>query len=75
MPRNTPTLAEIAADYTLWSEYYDIDGLDTPEQWEQLGQDARVQILREAFGAPEICAHCGRNPHDDRGDGLCGHCA
>lgn len=76
MPRNpAPTYAEIAADYALWGKYFDVDGLDSPEQWEALGQAARVQMLREAFGPPTICDQCGRNSHDERGDGACGHCA
>lgn len=53
MPRNpAPTLAEIAADYALWGKYFDVDGLDSPEQWEALGQAARVQMLRDAFDDP-----------------------
>ena len=74
MPRTTPTLSEIAADFTLWGEYYDINGHDSREQWEAIGQQTRVQILRDAFGPPEICDECGRNPHDDRGDGSCAYC-
>lgn len=52
MSRISPTLAEIAASYELWGEYYDQDAHDSPEQWEQLGQSARVQILRDAFDDP-----------------------
>jgi len=74
MPRTTPTLAEIAADFRLWGEHYDVDGHDSPEQWEAIGQRARLAILRHAFGPPTICDQCGRNPHDDHGDGSCGHC-
>ena len=50
MSRMSPTYAEIAASYALWMEYYDIDGHDTLAQWEQMGQDARVEMLRDAFG-------------------------
>lgn len=52
MPRSTPTYAKIAADYALWGEYYDIDGHDSREQWEQLGQTIRVQMLRDVFDDP-----------------------
>lgn len=75
MPRITPTLAEIAADYTLWGEYSDVDGLDSREQFEALGQSARVQLLRDAFGPPETCDHCGRNPYEVRSSGLCPDCS
>jgi len=49
MPRNSPTLAEIATDYTLWGEYFDVDGHDSPEQWEAMSQSARLALLRYAF--------------------------
>jgi hypothetical protein len=49
MPRTSPTLAEIAADFRLWGEYYDVDGLDTLEQWDAIGQTARIELLRDVF--------------------------
>ena len=71
MPRTTPTLAEIAADFRLWGEYYDVDGLDTLEQWEALGQRARVDQLRTAFEEQlfaafdsEPCRDCGQSCAD-----------
>ena len=59
MPRPTPTYAEIAASYELWGEYYDVDGHDSREQWEQLGQSARLEQLRAAFDS-EQCRDCGQ---------------
>ena len=55
-----PTLAEIAADYALWGEYFDVDGYDSPEQWEAMSQSARLALVRHAFGQPTICDQCGR---------------
>ena len=66
MPRKSPTLAEIAADFRLWGEYYDVDGLDWRsitrrmlEHWEALDQSAREELLRDAFDA-EPCRDCGQ---------------
>lgn len=60
MSRTSPTLAQIAADYTLWGEYFDVDGHDTLEQWEQMGQSARVEMLRYAFDDPYADGPSGR---------------
>jgi hypothetical protein len=49
MPRNSPTLAEIAADFRLWGEYFDVDGHDSLEQWEAIGQRARLEMLQAAY--------------------------
>lgn len=75
MPRNTPTLAEIAADYALWGKYFDIDGLDSPKQWARKSFAYRLEMLRRSF-AGEPCVECGRIMHNLDGlDGeACAEC-
>jgi len=73
MPRTTPTLAEIAADFRLWGEYYDVDGLDTLEQWEAMGQRARLEMLQAAYDATP-CRDCGV-PTYNLYAGSCADCA
>jgi hypothetical protein len=73
MPRNTPTLAEIAADFRLWGEYFDVDGLDSPEQWEHMTFRDRLEKVRAAFD-PEPCRDCGA-PTYNLGGGSCWYCA
>ena len=59
MSRNSPTLAEIAASYKLWGEYYDVDGHDSPEQWERMTFRDRLAMLQSSF-AGEPCRDCGQ---------------
>jgi hypothetical protein len=59
MTRPSPTLAEIAADFRLWGEYYDVDGHDSPEQWERMTFRDRLEKLHAAFDA-EPCRDCGQ---------------
>ena len=49
MPRNTPTFAEIAADFRLWGEYYDPYGHDSPEHWASMTLRDRLEKLQAAF--------------------------
>ncbi len=58
MPRSNPTLAELASDYTLWGEFFDVDGHDTLEQWEAMGHRARLEMLQAAYD-PTPCRDCG----------------
>ena len=61
MPRTSPTLAEIAATYELWSHYFDVNGLDSPEQWERMTQRERLEMLQFAFLVePELIAEYPR---------------
>ena len=73
MPRNSPTLAEIAADYTLWGQYFDVDGHDSPEQWERKSFADRLAMLHAAYD-PEPCRDCGALTYNLHG-GSCGECA
>ena len=59
MPRPTPTYAEIAADFRLWGQYYDVDGHDSRKQWERMTFRDRMAKLRAAFD-PEPCRDCGQ---------------
>ena len=74
MTRTSPTLAEIAADYRLWGDYYDVDGHDSPEQWERMTFRDRLEMVQRSF-AGEPCVECGRIIHslDGRGE-PCGEC-
>jgi hypothetical protein len=72
MPRTSPTLAEIAADYTLWGECYDVDGHDSPEQWERRSFRDRLEMLQAAYDA-EPCRNCGV-PTYNLGGGSCANC-
>lgn len=57
MPRKSPTLTEIAASYELWSHYFDVNGLDSPKQWEGMTQRERLDMLEFAFSVePELIA-------------------
>jgi hypothetical protein len=49
MPR-TYSYAELAADYRLWMEYVDPAGIDTPEAWEAMPMERRLEILTACFG-------------------------
>lgn len=46
----THTYAELAADYRLWMEYIDPSGIDTPEAWEAMPIERRVEIITGCFG-------------------------
>ena len=72
MPRNSPTLAEIAADFRLWGEYYDVDGHDSPELWERWSFRDKLEMLHAAYDA-EPCPECGVPTHSLHG-GSCANC-
>lgn len=46
----THTYAELAADYRLWMEYIDPSGIDTPEAWDAMPIERRVEIITGCFG-------------------------
>jgi hypothetical protein len=46
----TYTYAEIASNYRLWMEYVDPSGIDTPEAWEAMEMERRLEIIAACFG-------------------------
>ena len=46
----TYTNAEIAADISLWNEYFNPAGAMTDEEFHDTPYDERLQMLVEAFG-------------------------
>lgn len=46
----TPTYAEIAADYRLWEEYVDPSALQTEEDFDAMTIEERIKFMVECFG-------------------------
>lgn len=50
------TYKEISASFSLWGEYFDIDGLDNEEDFEARSLESRIAMLERAFG--KECEEC-----------------
>lgn len=50
MTQQRPTYHQIASDFALWQEYFDIYGVDTQEAFSQRHLEEKLRELAEAFG-------------------------
>lgn len=48
--KKTYSYNEIAANFDLWEEYVDPDGLMTEDAFDALSLEERLQIMEECFG-------------------------
>lgn len=53
---NNYTYSQIANSYTLWTEYADVDGVMTREQFDNMTEAECIAILTDMFGAEQAQA-------------------